>query len=242
MNLQELREKQVVVINVGMSTANGIPSPLFKDGTFRFVPIRERKASERTPTYRDLGLSDWVPDPDDYAHNDPEFETMTFGDYEGKIRVANASKLGPGDFLFFFAALSTELDRRRRKSTGFFFIGYFEIDGIIPFEEAKSSRQTANNAHLKRRRDSGFSVWKGTNRSTMLRYAVPLNKSSANLCLRTSKGMKLPWGKTDVGGRQRSELQVVNSATRASRLILPQYREAFWKTVIERNPSVPILE
>ncbi|MHA2208431.1 MAG: Nmad3 family putative nucleotide modification protein [Candidatus Thorarchaeota archaeon] len=89
MNLGRLVQRQVAIVNVGMSTATGLPGPLFQDGSFRFIPIRERKPGHNTPTYQEIGLADWVQDPDDYAHYDPEFETMTFGDYRGRLRTAN---------------------------------------------------------------------------------------------------------------------------------------------------------
>jgi len=238
MKLNELLERQVAIINVGMSTTRGIPGPLFEDGTFRYVPIRERKPGNLTPRYRDLGLAEWVPDPDDFAHYDPEFETMTFGDYEYRPRVANAKKLQSGDFLFFFASLSTMEDRRRRGTTGFFLIGYFEIDRIIPYNEAKDSPLTKNNAHIRRTRDSEFSIWKGTSRSALLEFAVAMDRESADLWLRTSK--RLPWGSVDRSGRRRSDLEVINSATRASRLILPEHRWAFWTLVNAKNPGLPI--
>ncbi len=240
MKLDELLERQVAIINVGMSTTGGIPGPLFEDGTFRFVPIRERKPGNLTPRYRNLGLAEWVTDPDDFTHYDPEFETMTFGDYERKIRVASARKLQSGDFLFFFASLSTMEDRRKRCTTGFFLIGCFEIDRIIPYNEAKDSPLTRNNAHIRRTRDSGFSIWKGTSRSALLEFAVPMDKGSVDLWLRTSKGKRLPWGSVDRSGRRRSDLEVINSATRASRLILPEHRKAFWTLVKARNPDSPV--
>jgi hypothetical protein len=245
MKLDELLDRQVAIINVGMSTADGIPGPLFKDGIFRFIPIPDGSLSERLPTYEEMGLGAWVSHPQWKVHNDPEFETMTFGDYKLKngelnIRVANALKLRPDDFLFFFSSLSTEEHRKKRKTTGMFLIGYFEIERIIPYDEAKDSPLTRNNAHIRRTRDSGFSIWKGTSRSALLKFAVPMDSRSVDLWLRTSKGKRLPWGSIDKSGRRRSDLEVINSATRASRLILPEYRRAFWTLVKARNPDLPV--
>jgi hypothetical protein len=242
MNLDELSQKQVAIINVGMSTARGLPGPLFQDGSFRFVPIRESKPGKNTPTYRDLGLVDWVPDPDDYAHYDPEFETMTFGDYKGQLRTANIEKLKPRDFLFFFASLSNRADRRRRRTTGLFLIGYFEIGQIFSDDAARMLSSLQNNAHLRRSKDTDFTVWKGTSKSKLLERAVPIDRESVKLYLRTTKGEKRPWNSRDRSGRMRTDLEVINSATRASRLILPKYRKVFWKLVKLKNPGLPIFQ
>ncbi|GAH99175.1 unnamed protein product, partial [marine sediment metagenome] len=81
--LKKLSEKEVVIINVGGNTSKNEspPGPLFDDGTFKFVPIEEGSPGKKTPTFEELGLSEWVKNPKEFAHYDPEFETMTFGDY-----------------------------------------------------------------------------------------------------------------------------------------------------------------
>lgn len=242
MELDEIIKKRVVIINIGSSTSHEFQGHIFPDGAFAYVPIPEGWPGARTPTYRKLGLAKWVTDPDEYAHYDPEFETMTFGDYENKPRTANARKLETGDFLFFFASLSPNNDAGIKKDIGFYLIGYFEMLRIIPYEEALVSRLTKNNAHVKRIDDHGFSVWKGTNRSSVLHRAVPIDRTNADLFLRTSKGEKLPWGAKDKSGRCRKELETINSATRASRLILPEHRREFWKAVRRQNRDIPIFE
>ena len=238
MSIDNLAQKQIAIINIGSSTDNGIPGPIFRNKRFVFVPISEYAPGHETPTYEELGLSEWVSNPKEYAHYDPEFETMTYGDYEHKTRVANAKKLKRGDFLFFFASLSNESDRKRRRPTGFFFIGFFEIERILSPQEVKGSSIARKNAHVRRRGDSGFSVWKGSRRSGLLEIAVPLDRKASNLFLRTSDGKILPWDFKDKTGRIRTDLEVINSATRASRMILPKYRKAFWKIIKQSNPEL----
>jgi len=245
LRLNELSSRQIVIINVGMSTADGIPGPLFKDGTFRFVPIPESSPSKLTSTYNELGLGEWAPNPELHAHNDPEFETMTFGDYRFKkgkpnIRVANALKLRPQDFLFFFASLSKASDRRKRKTTGMFVIGFFEIREILPYQKAKLSTLTKKNVHRLRRNDSKYTVWIGTKRSRLLEVAVPMNRENVELYLRTSRGRPLPWDSKDKNGRTRTDLEVINSATRASRIISQVFRRDFWRLIIEKNPDLSV--
>ncbi|MHA2208432.1 MAG: hypothetical protein ACXABV_04625 [Candidatus Thorarchaeota archaeon] len=109
---------------------------------------------------------------------------------------------------------------------------------IFDSDETMIPVSLENNAHVRRRRDSGFTIWKGTARSRLLEYAVPMDKKSVNLYLRTSKGKKLPWGSRDKSGRLRTDLEIINSATRTSRLIQPKYRKAFWTLVESKNPDL----
>ncbi len=246
MNLRDLYSRQIAIINVGMSTAYGIPGPLFKGGTFRFVPIPESYPSSLTLTYADLGLSKWVIDPQVGVHNDPEFDTMTYGDYKYRedgtrnIRVSNALKLRPKDFLFFFASLANKKYRRMGRALGMFLIGFFEIRRVFAYDEAKISTLTKKNAHRKRKNDSDYTIWKGTRNSVLFKYAVPISKRNVDSYLRTSRGVHLPWGSEDKNGRTRTDLEVINSATRASRLIQPEFRELFWNYIIENNPKLSI--
>ncbi|MFW9889691.1 MAG: hypothetical protein ACFFER_15995 [Candidatus Thorarchaeota archaeon] len=242
MNIDSLVKKQIAIINIGSSTDRGIPGPIFADGRFVFVPIRESRPGKNTPTYEELGLRKWVTNPKEYAHYDPEFETMTYGDYAYKTRVANARKLKHGDFLFFFASLSNQTEKKIRRPTGFFFIGFFEIDRILPPEIAVSSPLYRKNAHVIRKGDSGFSIWKGTRRSALLEKAVLMDRRSVDSILRTSKGEILPWGTKDKNGRVRTDLEVINSATRTSRIILPNHRRALWKMIKESNPNLTIFD
>ncbi|MHA2143366.1 MAG: Nmad3 family putative nucleotide modification protein [Candidatus Thorarchaeota archaeon] len=248
MNLKLLSEKRVVIINVGMSTADGIPGPLLRNNRFRFIPIPDDDSEIRLPTYDELGLAKYAPHPHWRVHNDPEFETLTYGDKRftknGKlnIRVANALKLRQEDFLFFFASLSTEEHRERGKTTGMFLIGYFEIEEILPYNKAKSSPLVRNNAHRLRRNDTGYWIWKGTPLSVLLKHAVPMNRKNLDTYLRTGAGDKLPWNSTDKNGRKRTPLEVINSATRASRRIEKRFRINFWRIVLAQNPKLPIIE
>ncbi len=241
---KEIYRRKIVIINVGISTKYGTPGPIFKDGTFKFVPISESHPSDLTPTYENLGVGKWAPEPDMFAHYDPEFRTMTFGDYEfnengeRNIRVANALKLNPKDFLFFFASLANKRHRKLRKTTGLYVIGFFEIRQILPYREARLSTLVKQNAHRLRSKDSGYTIWKGTKSSGLLEYAVPMKRRNVDKYLRTSSGKHLPWESKDKNGRPRTELEIINSATRASRLILRKHREKFWEVVLKYNPNL----
>jgi len=241
---KEIHRRKIVIINVGISTKYGLPGPIFKDGTFKYVPIPESHPSDLTPIYANLGVGKWAPSPDMFAHYDPEFKTMTFGDYEfnekggRNIRVANALNLEPKDFLFFFASLANKRDRRLCKTTGLYVIGFFEIRKILPYREARLSTLVKQNAHRLRSNDSGYTIWKGTKSSGLLECAVPMSRRNVDKFLRTSSRELLPWGSTDKNGRPRTELEIINSATRASRLILRKHREKFWEVVLKYNPNL----
>lgn len=239
--LNTLSEKEIVIINVGgnSNSTEAPPGPLFEDGTFKFIPIGEGYPGKNTPTYEELGLSEWVRNPKEFAHYDPEFQTMTFGDWKNESRASNAGKLNKGDFLFFFAALTSEEDRKKRKSSGMFLIGFFEIEYIIPYKEALKSPLTKNNAHVLRKGGGNFfSVWKGTERSVLLDKAIFLDKKNTNSILRTSAGELLPWGKINKAGRRQTDLETLNQHTRTSRRITKECRKPLWKLVFEKNPQL----
>lgn len=87
---------QVVLLRVGIDTGSGgIHGPLYKDGTFEFVPISDKRnrfgvnletyGNTRGAIHGKL-LIDYFPDgrrdktKDICIHDDPEFQTFTYGD------------------------------------------------------------------------------------------------------------------------------------------------------------------
>ena len=107
---------RAIAINVAANTnMPGFRGPIYPDGSFEYVPIPEREpTSTAVPTYADLDLR--LPIPDDVAdtpvHLDPEFvgyatcDRYTYGDEHG-VKAGPLSSLAPGDYLFFYATLST---------------------------------------------------------------------------------------------------------------------------------------
>src|SRR2546425_10282423 len=105
----------VVLLRVGIDTGcGGIHSPLFRDGTFEFVPIPDsRGLDERTYgncTGR-LGraLVEYFSRRNQMRarlqsmHVDPEFESFTYGDPTPPKR--GLAKMQPGDLLLFYAGM-----------------------------------------------------------------------------------------------------------------------------------------
>jgi len=108
---------RAIAINVGANTNEpGFRGPLFPDGSFEYIPIPEAKpTSERVPTYADLDLETDVSSVADRpVHFDPEFPEVggrryTYGDEHG-VKAGPLSDLSAGDYLFFYATLSTTGD------------------------------------------------------------------------------------------------------------------------------------
>ena len=185
---------QAVAINVGANTSlPGVRGPIYPDGRFRYVPIPERKPIDRpAPTYADLDLPIEVPA--EYrevpVHLDPEFEGYpfcqgyTYGDEHG-VKAGPLSALSAGDYVFFYATLTTHGDAPAdwiAPEWGAYLIGHFRL-GIDPVtgEEYESLDPTdrerfANNAHVKRETfDARVLLWGAPDESALYDRAVPLS-------------------------------------------------------------------
>lgn len=135
---------KLYVVNVGVNTADagkrGLRSPVFPDGTFEFVPIKEESRfsqAEGIRSYNDLpswagrtrSLADFLPEQvrQYRAHADPEFETFTYGDILS-VRAANLAGVVPGDQLWFLARLWDHDGIRWAGASGFYFIALIEVE------------------------------------------------------------------------------------------------------------------
>ncbi|WP_254279670.1 hypothetical protein [Haloarcula marina] len=106
-----------VAINVAANTNEpGFRGPVYPDGTFEYIPIPESKpTAEPVPTYADFDFETDVSGVADRpVHFDPEFpeaggERYTYGDEHG-VKAGPLSALSAGDYLFFYATLSTTGD------------------------------------------------------------------------------------------------------------------------------------
>lgn len=128
---------QVVLLRVGIDTGSGgILGPLFRDGSFEFIPIEDRfkggGVDRRTygntrGRYRRTLIDYFPPQRREKLshqplHLDPEFRTYTYGD-PAKLK-ASLQKLRLGDLLVFYAGLKG-WDHERRPAL--YIIGYFEV-------------------------------------------------------------------------------------------------------------------
>lgn len=184
---------QVVLLRVGIDTGSGgILGPLFKDGSFEYIPIpdktRGRGIDKRA--YGDtLGrhgerLVNYFPERRREAmrgqsiHLDPEFETFTYGD--PTIPKVSLQRLDAGSLLVFYAGL---------KGWGFeckpalYIIGYFVVThaGLATsFTGTELRRLFRKNFHYKHgevfKRQKEFLVLvKGGKGSRLLKKAVKIS-------------------------------------------------------------------
>lgn len=129
--------------------SGGLLGPIFKDGTFRFVPIskdtRRYPRNKNDKRYSDLFsdkkgcLPEFLPQrmANLYAHNDPEFVTYTYGDDTRKRDYFHKGSGDKGmksrDFLVFYAGL-TPYEAPEQKE-GLYIVGYFEIEEVVDFRK-----------------------------------------------------------------------------------------------------------
>lgn len=183
-----------VAINVGANTNEpGFRGPLFPDGTFEYIPIPESKpTSDPVPTYDELALtSDVSAVADQPVHFDPEFpeaggEHYTYGDEHG-VKAGPLSGLSAGDYLFFYATLST-VDGQSEwapPNWGAHIIGHFRLarDAVTGEEyrvlPANEQVQFASNAHVKRDPfDARVLIRGDADESRLYETAVPLSEPS----------------------------------------------------------------
>ena len=180
------------------------------------------------------------------AHDDPEFESFTYGDYPNRIvpakgvpkaigRAGNLRHLKEGDLLFFLARLTKVKQHMAPTGAGFYLIGFFEISVIrknVKEKPTESELQIfGNNAHVRRgladhSHFDNFWVFKGSDESRLFRHAVPFDQELASKTLRNKEGGMLTWPP------KFTKLQRIASYTRSCRLIEDKVR---WKMLLERT-------
>jgi hypothetical protein len=198
---------KVVLLRVGIDKiCGGIHSPLFKNGTFEFVPIPEYFYrmhpfdAEKVKTFTTEKGSFGKPFIDYFKkegkdkeqhrycpiHNDPDFETFTYGD--GNSTKQTLVNLEKGDYVVFYASLEGfdfEI------SAGLYVIGYFEVEySLLATEESQFELLTedfAENYHIKNKeifdrdianpKNKGLKLVKGTTNSRKLKYAYLISRT-----------------------------------------------------------------
>lgn len=181
----------ILLLNVGVNSSHGFRAPIYRDGSFVYIPIPEHyDVTELVNpiTYKELGVGNYLPEKIskyDFAHYDPEFITFTYGH---KKRYGDVLKqLKKGDILLFFATLEYSDDKTvERKNEisptwGAYIIGYFVVERILTYNEFTERPheildEISYNAHL-RRRDQKFDliVIGDPDKSALLHHAIPLS-------------------------------------------------------------------
>lgn len=150
---------KVVLLRVGIDTGcGGIHSPLFRDGSFEFVPIPDGHGVDERTYGNAVGRAgrpfvDYFPETKRRAaasqsmHVDPEFATFTYGDPTPPKR--GLKKLRAGDLLVFYAGME---GWSWKQEPALYLAGYFEVAraGFAPAlgEQAVHSH-FASNFHVR---------------------------------------------------------------------------------------------
>ena len=227
---------KIYLANVGANASHGFAGPVFPDGRFEFLPIPESPdlPGPLAVRYKDL-RSFYSPEkslaayyPDRVAglatHNDPEFETFTYGDNcEANARAAGLKSAGPGDHLFFLVRLAGWSEGSPTGRHGFYLVGVLRISAVLKGVRSRPTdgviRAFKKNAHLRRGLThpalwDGFWVFKGGEGSRRFPRAVRVERALCERVFTKADGSAWDWG-----GR-RSDLQVIGSYTRACRRVI----------------------
>ena len=158
-----------VAINIGANTNQpGFRGPIYGDGRFEYIPIPESEPTRPdadVPTYGELALeTDVSAVADTPVHLDPTFagvhgsSSYTYGDPHG-VKARPLLELSTGDFVFFYATLSTASDDPApwiAPEWGAYVIGQFRLardpvsDDAFGELSPDEREPFAGNAHLKR--------------------------------------------------------------------------------------------
>ena len=182
---------QVVLLRVGIDTGSGgIHGPLFRDGSFEFVPIwdesgvnpqtygntSDRKHSRKLLDYFREGLRERRRNT--RLHDDPEFKTFTYGDPTPPKR--GLRKLERRDLLVFYAGLAGS---DYPCDPALYIIGYFEVEkaGLATdFSPSEIRKNFGRNFHVRHRvvfdnQQKRLVLVKGSEKSRLLKKAERLS-------------------------------------------------------------------
>ncbi len=253
-----MTEGKIYLANVGANASHRFAGPVFPDGRFEFLPIPEspdltgpfavRYGDLRSFYDPETSLAAYFPNrvAAVATHNDPEFETFTYGDNcEANARAAGLKSAGPGDNLFFLVRLAEWEDGGPTGRHGFFLIGVLRIEGVLLGVRSRPSdgivRAFGANAHLRRGLTDpalwdGFWVFKGGDGSRRFSRAVPVDRALCERVFRRADGSPWAW---DPG---RTDLQVIGSYTRACRRVIDpvegdgaERAQALWEHVARHS-------
>ena len=191
---------QVILLRVGIDTGSGgIHGPLFNNGSFEFVPIwdKSNRFGINKQTYGNTAghrfqkpLVRYFPEKaretrrNTCIHNDPEFESFTYGD-PTRLK-AGLKKLEKGDLLVFYAGLEGWGDFRC--DPALYIIGYFEVEKAVSgkeFAREKLQREFGKNFHVRLKpvfehQKDRLVLVKGSQKSKLLKKAQRISVLGPN--------------------------------------------------------------
>jgi hypothetical protein len=244
----------IFLVNIGVNSSHSANSPIFPDGTFELVPIPEDSslAGGSCRTYADLSsynvtylqLTYFLPKnwENKTCHNDPDFESFTYGDNCDSIPKAfGLRSAAVGDFIFFLARLGHYKAGVFSGIASFYLVGYLVVDRVFKslYQEPTVDILSIikGNAHVQRALHdpdfwNGFWVFQGSAQSKRFKHAVPFTLEFAAEVLRQADGS--PWTTSS----KRSELQIIGSYTRTARCVINTHADrgiaasnAWWQMV-----------
>ncbi|HEY3116598.1 MAG TPA: hypothetical protein VGK54_07655 [Chloroflexota bacterium] len=189
----------------------GDPSPCATLLDWQMRWIREESR------YRALGTA---------RHQDPEFETFTYGDYLWKPAKINLARMKVGDWIFFNETLIVGGAKQRFTIAAFQIIERVEYAQLAEQDLLEDPRY-AGNAHVHRNRlvpesDTRFALWRGGPGSRLLAEPLLMDRAFIEeLGLLDQAGKPWDWEQHDRNGRAFNELQLIGFHTRATRLLDP---------------------
>lgn len=239
---------KVCIVNAGVNMSHGaLRSPILTDRRFELITIPDDSLAscEKAVRYQDLpthigiGIPSFIRKKDlrRPTHYDPEFETNTYGDVPGKNpRASNLKKLSPNDAILFYARLVSWSNGAFTGKGGFYIVGYLIIEKIYrdisKRPQATAFRRICKNAHVIRAecnqgKYDGFWVFAGSDKSRLLKYAIPFDRRFIEMCdIRDSKNKPLKWTHFN------TELSAIGSYFRSTRIIKNKEQiEHLWKRI-----------
>lgn len=229
---------KAVLLRVGIdSGSGGIQGPLFKDGSFEYVCIPDKKGVS-VHTYGTLFGKNGVPHStyfparrqqtiaQQHVHLDPEFETFTYGDPTAPKRSLRA--LEKGDHLIFYAGLQAwddEAGWAKDRGPALYIIGYFVVamaGMAADFSKKTLGAEFGENFHVRypsvfKLQQDQLVLVKGGPGSRLLKKARKISVEGQDRAGKPLKVLSPPMQKVfgDFGGRvsiQRSPPRWVESA------------------------------
>jgi hypothetical protein len=200
----------VVLLRVGIDTGcGGIAGPIFDDGRFEFLPITSDH-HVRGRTYGKLSgrhkrkLIEYFPERlqakmrDCFVHDDPEFNTYTYGDPTRPKQ--SLRRLQKGDLLVFYAGLCGW--EKCTEPTALYIIGIFNvaIAGLYPhlvtqYSKREVQEEFAENWHIAHGDTNGRRYKRGSKSELVLVKGGPGSK-----LLKQAVRLSAPKKKLDRGG------------------------------------------
>lgn len=197
---------KIVLLRVGVDKiCGGTYSPLFKDGTFDFIPIPEyyyrshafnpkniETYSTQKGKHGKAFIEYFKEGKDKKAHlncpihDDPDFKTFTYGD--GNSTKQTLVNLEKGDYIIYYAMLQ---GADFNMPPAAYVIGYFEVEYSLLATEQEHydlvKEDFAENFHVKNKeifdrdisnpKNKGLKLVKGTENSRMLKYAYMISRT-----------------------------------------------------------------